>query len=126
MCYDFIVIFSDGWKVKECVNNHVTSCGEEEKNHMMSEMMEKFKNIPETCKDKKALDMCALEFKDITKKLLGLDMKLDWGMEGLYYVLFTDKMRNYSLLEEFKFSFTCWFIVLFVICSFSLLSWHKV
>ncbi|XP_063434047.1 uncharacterized protein LOC134715647 isoform X2 [Mytilus trossulus] len=71
----------DAWKVKECVNNHVTSCGEEEKNHMMSEMMEKFKNIPETCKDKKALDMCALEFKDITKKLLGLDMKLDWGME---------------------------------------------
>ncbi|XP_052102318.1 uncharacterized protein LOC127735918 isoform X2 [Mytilus californianus] len=71
----------DGWKVKECVNNHVTSCGEEEKNHMMSEMMEKFKKIPETCKDKKALDMCALEFKDITKKLLGLDLKLDWGME---------------------------------------------
>jgi hypothetical protein len=33
------------------------------------------------CKDEKTLDMCALEFKDVVKKLLDIKLDLNWGME---------------------------------------------
>lgn len=45
------------------------------------EMAEKIRNVSDVCKAKKALDMCALDFKDTVKKLFGLDIMLDWGME---------------------------------------------
>ena len=77
-------IFSDGWKAKQCVMRHIEFCSKEEKDHVMERMSEKLKNISDVCQNKDTLDSCALEFKDIVQKFLGLKLDLDWEMkEGI-------------------------------------------
>ena len=76
-----MLIFSDGWKTKQCVMHHIESCSEEEKRHVRTRMAAKFATISQVCKDEKTLDMCALEFKDVVKKLLDIKLDLNWGME---------------------------------------------